>query len=222
MADPITTPTTPATPAAPVAVETPSAPVAPSVDLAALQATVAKYEKDIAKLKDENAQRRQDTKQEREAREAAARTAGDLGTVVKSLEEKLAEAHGGLKELDSLKADALAHREWRERKAKTLDVEAAKLAPAMKEIYDALPSVEAKAKFVKAMAVAPIVEPAKQPATPAPLGGTPAPVVQPFDLNTASLAELQAFEKSNPTEYAALSARSNQPTPKTIRGFLGF
>lgn len=213
MADAITT-TTPATPAAaPVAADPTAAPAAPAVDVAALQAQADKLLKENAALKNESAQRRIETKQERDAKIEAARAAGDLGAALKLIESQRDEA---LKELESLKPDALAQRCWREGKAKTLDVEAAKLAPHLKDLYDMQPSVEAKAKFIDAMAKAPATttEPQKKPAAAAAPTGTSAPVTTSATLTaaTATVEELEALKKSDPAAFQRLIQMVNPPT----------
>lgn len=213
--------TTPTPTAGAPAGENPPVAATPAVDLAALQAQLAKFEKENSSLKNEAAQRRIETKQERDAKLEAARVAGDLGTALKMLEAQRDEA---LKELETYKPDALAQREWREKKAKNLDAEAAKLAPHLKELYDLQPSVEAKAKFVKAMAVVPstttTAEPPKQPGTPAPVAGSPAPATMnsSLTLSSATPEQLEALKKSDPAAFMKLMQGAAPPKPTNSYG----
>lgn len=219
MAEPTTTTTTP--PAPPTDPANPPAPPAPAppVDLAAkyasLEAALAEQSATIAKLRDENAQRRIETKEAREQREQAMKAAGDYKGLVKSLEERLAEKDGlvtateaKLKEIEPL---ATRQREY-EQVAATKIAEAAKgLDPEQKEIFDALPSLAQKKKFLSVIAskqapATTTTDPPKTPAPPAPPSGVggPAPGTVVGDLNTMSLDDLKALERQNPGAVAKL------------------
>lgn len=223
-----TTTTTPPTPTPPVdpAASTPP----PAIDWQA-KALEAQKALDAAtaynkKLQDENASRRVETRETRAQLEAEARAKGDLATVVKSLEQRVAEAEAEKVRLASLEPDAQAWKKHTDGEGARLDAEAATVVPEfMRDIYAGAKSVDEKRRVLDAARKVPTVADPKKPAPPAPPTGSPPSTPPPsnVDARTMSIDALITLQREDPAAYAkAVGSRSSATKPKTLIEAMGF
>lgn len=225
-------PAAPATPAAsttatPAAAPPPTAPDL-SADFAKLQATIAAQGATIQQLSDENARRRNETKAEREAREAADIAGGNYKTRAERLEAENAEA---LRKIATLEPEV---QEWRTQKQTIIaqvEAEGAALPAAFAPAFSLAQSLDQKRAIIAAAKastfgpppVAP-TEPPKVPGSPAPLGGAPAATPAPtanVDPRTMTVEQIQALQKTNPAAFAAMFGRQASEKPRGILDIIG-
>lgn len=226
-AAPATPPATPTTTTTPAAAPPPTAPDL-SADFAKLQATIAAQGATIQQLSDENARRRNETKAEREAREAADIAGGNYKTRAERLEAENAEA---LRKIATLEPEV---QEWRTQKqtiTAQVEAEGAALPAAFAPAFSLAQSLDQKRAIIAAAKastfgsppVAP-TEPPKVPGSPAPIGGAPAATPAPtanVDPRTMTVEQIQALEKSNPTAYALMFGRAGGEKKRGILEVIG-
>jgi chromosome segregation ATPase len=209
-----------------------TAPTTPTTDAAGLQAELesfrrkaAELEEKLRKTNDENAKRRIAEKEARDRAEAEARQKGEHEKVIKSLEERLAEAE---KEIQRRASWEDGHKNWSkylENESTAIEAKLPSMEPHWQAAIKAAPSLEAKKAILAARdaevaaraAQKPPVE-EKKPANPAPAGGAPAGTPPPQVLNAgaASPEELRSLKESNPDAYyAAIGGKQSVQQKKT-------
>ncbi len=223
----------PPTPPTPPAQNTPPAPTPPpapdaaglAARMAQLEATIAQQNSTITKLNDENAQRRIETKQQREAREAAEVATGNFKGKAERLETDLTALQ---QQVTGLTAKAQQWDTYEQSRTAAVEAEGKALPAQWQPLWamtQGLPAKEALlAGFKASQPTTPLPsDPPKQPAPPAPPGGAPPPppgTTTSVDPRTMSPAELQHMQATNPEQYNKLFGRSEPE--KSKGGLLGF
>ena len=126
-------------------------------------------------------------------------------------EQRLADLEAANKKLADLESDAAIGRTYREAQQKVLDEAGAKLSPDDKALLDALPTIEAKTKFLARIGTTP----APAAAQPAGAGATPPPPGAGADIPSLIAAKgVDWVKRSYPKEWEAYADKS---TPRTGR-----
>lgn len=146
----------------------PAPPPAPAEDPTKLAAALAATQAELRSIKSAQA------KADADRKAAEEKALGEQGQFKTLAEQKAAEAEQLRKQLADLEGDAAIGRTYREQKQAEIDAAAKSLSADDKAILDALPSVEAKAKFLARItsttAAPPTAKPAPGASAPPPGG----------------------------------------------------
>lgn len=235
---PTPAPAPPTNPQPAPAAPAPTAPTAadPAARIAALEASLAQQSTVIASLRDEAAQRRQETKQQRDAREAAEAAQGNFKAKAERLEGELTSLQAEHAKVKPLADNWLAHEQTI---AASVATEIKTLPAYMQALVADMPLAKQKAivdgykaeQASKTPAAPPTpttgapAQPPKQPGPPAPPGGAPAPpppAAGGVSLGDMTQADLDNLERTDPAAFKALMfPSSNGGGKSTLRGLFG-